>query len=305
MDDLRKEIESRFAHQTDYAAYQLKTISQDYPGWVMRSSYGEYGVAVEYEGVDISEDFAGAFLSKRLFSIKESDERSYLFLSCHNNNLRNQFSVLCSDFLEPGPDGSKRNEIINDPLVWWERWKELLGNKEAEDIIYDIIGELSALLKLCVLDRTDAFWTASQMNTHDIEMEDMSYEVKSSIKKEISKIHVSSQFQLKSEKPLFLVFTRLEESKTGDSIDDLLTKLSHYQYEKVQQYNEYLEKKGLKSGNHGRKRKFRILERRKYIIDESFPLVRDDLFKAGKLPEAISHLEYDLSLTGIDYEKWD
>ena len=304
MSELRQEIENRFALQTDSSAYSLHSLDSDYPGWVIRSSDGEYGVIIKYEGEPISESFSGAYLYSQMLSLTGVDEGLYLVLSCKNNNLRNQFSALCEDFLSPGDNGDNRIILNNNPLKWWMKWRELLGNRQAEDTVYDIVAELYTLKKLCETGRTDAYWTASQMNTHDIEMPDMSYEVKSSVQKEITSIHISSQFQLKSEMPLFLVFVRLEESMTGDSIDDLLAKVSYYQYENAVKYNDYLEQKGLKPGNHSRKRKFKILEARRYLIDKTFPLIKDEMFVTGRLPDHVRHLEYDIILDGINYENW-
>ena len=304
MSVLREEIETRFSLQSDYAAYQLQRVGADYPAWAIRLSDGEYGVIVEYSGSEISENFAGAYLESRKLRLKDDAEKQYLMLSCRNNMLRKQFAALCEDFVEPGNNGENRTVVTEEPLRWWKEWRELLGNRQSEDRIYDLIAELSALLKLCREGKSDAYWTASRINTHDIEMEDSSYEVKASVKKEITTIHVSSQFQLKSEKPLYLIFTRLEESETGESVDDLLTELSHYQYSQVVEYNNYLEEKGLKAGNHGRKRKFAVLERRKYTIDDSFPVISDEMFIEGRLPDGITHLEYDIVLDGMSYENW-
>jgi len=304
MHALRHEIEKRFALQSELSAYKLDNLDPEYPAWVIRSNNGEYGVAIDYIGEDISERFAGAKLEAQELSIESGCSKRYLTLNCQNKHLRKQFAVLCEEFLDPGEDGAKRNAIVDNPLQWWSEWKELLGNKQSDDPVYDVIGELMALLKLCEIGRSDAYWTASRINTHDIELEDMSYEVKSSIKKETAAIHVNSQFQFKSEKPLYLIFTRLEESETGKSIDDLLVEISKYQYQYASEYNDYLESRNLNPGNHGRKRRFVILERRKYIIDEAFPLIRDESFVDGKIPECISHLEYVISLDGLHYENW-
>ena len=304
MNELRSEIEKRFALQSDCSAYKLQQLDTNYPAWVIRSANGEYGVAVEYDGDTISERFSGATIESRSLSINADTAKNYLTLSCQNKHLRKQFSVLCEEFLDPGESGEKRRSLLDDPLEWWKEWKELLGNKQSEDLIYDIVGELMALLKLCQEGRNDAYWTASRMKTHDIELEDMSYEIKSSVKKEVAAIHVSSQFQLKSEKPLYLIFTRLEESETGKSIDDLLVEISGYQYQNASDYNRYLESRNLNTGNHGRKRKFIILERRRYTVDEAFPLIREEMFITGRLPDGIMHLEYDVNLDGIPYENW-
>ena len=63
MHTLRDEIEKRFALQSDFSAYKLQNLEPEYPAWVIRSSNGEYGVAIEYDGDDIFEMFSGATLA--------------------------------------------------------------------------------------------------------------------------------------------------------------------------------------------------------------------------------------------------
>lgn len=301
---LSEEIENRFALQSDYSAYGIKSLDQHYPAWVIRLTDGAYGVAIEYNGAPVAERFSGARLETLFLNIDIQESRQYLVLICSNPHFRHPFSVLCAEFVEPGDNGEKRSSLKENPLLWWTEWKELLGNKTTEDMVYDIIGELLTVLKLCESGREDAYWTASRLNTHDVEMEDMSYEVKSTVKKDRAIIHVNSQFQLKSHKPLYLVFIRLEESGVGVSIDDILIRISKYQYDHIDEYDDYLTSRGLPHGNHSRKKKYTILERRKYAIDSDFPLLREEDFKNDKYPDSISHIEYDINLDGIPYENW-
>ena len=108
-----------------------------------------------------------------------------------------------------------------------------------------------------------------------------------------------------AEKPLYLVFTRLEESAHGKSIDDLLKEISKYTPDSIPAYESYLKERGYPFGNHKRKmRKYVLLERRKYLVDESFPSITANSFPDGKKPDNITHIEYDIDLESLSYEEW-
>lgn len=61
-------------------------------------------------------------------------------------------------------------------------------------------------------------WTAVNSGSHDIEGNESSYEVKSTVKRYGATITISGQHQLQSLKRLQLYFCRLEQSRTGISI---------------------------------------------------------------------------------------
>ena len=170
-------------------------------------------------------------------------------------------------------------------------------------MIYDIVGELWAVLKLFQIGERP-FWSAIQQSTHDIEVNDESYEVKTTTSKTGTLIHVNSQYQLHSDKPVYLVFTRLELSDIGQSIDDLLKEIELYDSENISDYNNYLFSKGFGEGSHLRKVKYCLLERKLYVIDKDFPLLTAENFKGDTIPPSIVHYEYILSLEGLSFTNW-
>lgn len=299
---LRKEIEGYFALKTGYGAYEIENLETDNRAWVLLSN-SEYGVFFEYAGEEINETFSGVRLKSDIKILEDEGTINVLVLSCGEKELRNEFSLICENFVDTGEDGNHRMQIARNPLSWWKRWCELLGNVQGNKMVYDIVGELYSVLKLCETNKKP-FWSATGLSSHDIETETDSFEVKSTLNKEKRSIHVSSQFQLSADKPLYLIFTRLEASENGKSIDDILYEISKYQPDKTVSYNKYLEEKGYSKGNHSRKKKFVILERRKYSIDEAFPSITEDSFCNGKIPDNIMHIEYDVSLDGLDFENW-
>ena len=299
---IREEIEQYFALHSGDGAYLIGALGKDYPAWVIKEN-GRYGVFVLYDGKDIYESFSGAIIQNRSLNIGESGQKKVLVLSSDNTALRNEFSLICEDFVVPGSAGERRSKLINHPLEWWEHWKSLLGDAEGNKMVFDIVGELWAVLKLYEIGEKP-YWSAAKLNSHDIELTDESYEIKTTLKKEDAVIHVSSQFQFASDKPLYLVFTRLEESLTGKSIDDLLNEISSYESKYLQEYNQYLETKGYGIGNHYRKKKYVLLERRRYIVNDSFPRITDASFKNNEIPKGITHIEYTVNLDGLPHDNW-
>ena len=301
--ELRSEIEKYFALY-GAGAYSLSSITDTHPAWVIRKGR-RYGVFVLYEGPDIYESFSGAMIRSTVLDIEGLGERNALVLSSDINELRNEFSLICEDFVNPGSNGEKREDLLNNPLNWWERWRELLGDSETNKMVYDIVGELWAVLKLYEL-KEEPYWSAAKVNSHDIELQNRAeaYEVKTTLKKDSATIRASSQFQFFSEKPLYLIFTRLEESLSGLSIDDLLERIEGYDSKHISEYNDYLESHQLGKGSHFRKQKYKILERNKYPVDESFPRITEEAFKGNRLPKGITHIEYSISLDGLSHENW-
>lgn len=304
-DTIRNEIRQYFALRSGNSAYVIDSVGKDYPAWVIRKN-GRFGVCVLYDGEDVYEAFAGATLHNEILNIEKYGDQNVLLLTSDNNHLRDEFSVICEDFVIAGDRGKKRLSITANPLRWWEKWKALLGDAESSKMVFDVVGELWAVIKLFELGKKP-YWSAAKLNSHDIELLDgaeESYEVKSTLNKTVSVIHVSSQFQFKSEKPLYLVFTRLEESEIGLCIDDLIEIIKKKDPHRIVEYENYLESHGFGKGNHYRKRKYVILERNKYIVDDSFPRITDDSFKGNMIPQGITHLEYTVSLDGLPHENW-
>ncbi len=299
---IRKEIDNFFALKSSKGAYAISSLGRSFPAWVITTD-DEYGVCIDYEGENINESFSKVSIRNSELLINGKDKHKALLLTCTDFSYRKEFSFICEEFVFPGERGENRAELLSHPLNWWRRWKELMGNTQKNKMVYDVVGELSALLKL-LSSKDDPYWSATGLSTHDIETSTASYEVKSSIVKDRSVIHVNSQFQLQSGRPLYLIFTRLEESLSGDSIDDLMGEIKKYDLNNISAYEEYLSQKGFKPGNHSRKIKYSILERRKILVNSEFPKITEDMFKEEKYPSHITHIEYDVDLDGLDYENW-
>ena len=68
--------------------------------------------------------------------------------------------------------------------------------------------------------------------------------------------------------------------------------------------DEKLEKSPFRKGKRDRLRKYNLLEFKRFLVDDKFPLITDSCFSSG-FPNGIIHLEYDVDLSNIPYEEID
>lgn len=292
-----EEIREYFA-STQNGAREIKSLSNDYPAIVIRNNEG-YGVAIEFDDArDISEKFANSRLFSRNMAIG-GVEKKYLILSCMLDSLRYEFATVCAQFVEPGIDGADRKNLMAEPLDWWKKWRELLGNAISSKEAYSVIAEMIVLDDLYVNDNT-VEWTAVNVGSHDIEGYESSYEVKSTVKRYGATITIAGQHQLQSLKRLQLYFCRLEQSKSGISINDMKDKLVEDGYDK-DKLEQQLYQLGYERGASVREEKYRVLEKRKYEVDEKFPKITKASFKDDHIPESVIQITYTIDLDGLDY----
>lgn len=295
-----EEIREYFA-STRNGARKIKSLPNEYPAMVIRNNEG-YGVAIIFDDKrDISEKFANSRLFSRNLSI-DGIEKKYLILSCMLDSLRYEFATVCAQFIEPGIDGVDRRNLLSEPLEWWKKWRELMGNTISDKQAYSVIAEMMVLDDLYVNDNT-VEWTAANSGSHDIEGREDSYEVKSTVKRYGATITVASQHQLQSLKRLQLYFCRMEQSKSGISINDMKDQLVRdgYDNDKLEQQLYQL---GYEKGASIREEKYKVLEKRKYEVDDKFPKITKDSFKGDHIPKSVIQITYTVDLDGLDYTVW-
>lgn len=295
-----EEIREYFA-STQNGARDIKSLSPEYPAMVIRSN-GGYGVAVIFDDErDISEKFANSNLYTQILAIGGEDKK-YLILRCALDSLRYEFATVCAQFVEPGIDGVDRKNLLIDPLAWWKQWRELLGNAISQRQPYSVIAEMIVLDELYVHDNTIE-WSAVNAGSHDIEGDQESYEVKSTIKRYGATITIAGQHQLQSLKRLQLYFCRLEQSKMGVSINDMKNKLVSDGYDK-EKIERQLYQLGYEYGSSVREEKYKVLEKRKYEVDDKFPKITKSSFKNDHIPESVIQITYTIDLDGLEYTVW-
>lgn len=296
-----EEIRDAFASMQSYGAMPVKGLDDEYMAYIVRIPDG-YGVAIPVDNkMEIAENFNSCKFRTGLLSIGGVPS-NYLMLISAFEEYRYEFASLCTELLNPGENGKDRKALLDNPLDWWKRWKELVGNGIKERAVYSVIAEMYVLEHKLKSDPS-AEWTATRMGSRDIECNGESGEVKSTCKRYGAEINISGQHQLEHKKPLYLYFIRMEESLEGISVNDMKKRLVNAGYDSGKLEIE-LQHQGFERGASIRDRKYRILEKRKYVVDESFPYITKESFKNNQLPSGITHIVYTVDLDAVSYTTW-
>ncbi len=271
----------------------------DYPAWTVKLIDG-YGVAVPYSGEDMNETFSNAriFSTDSIMTSAGVMQRS-LVLTTAAADIEGPFATLCAELIDPGVDGSARAATMSDPVAWWKKWKELLGNRNIDQRIYDVLGELCVLYTL-VNSGEDANWNGPDGASYDIETEFGFVEVKSTLSRSKREITISNQFQLDPPgKPLSLILCAFEPSiSSGVSINAMIAKFGEIGYN-TQLLNLKLDEMGFEEGMSSRNKTFILHEMLKYNIGPDFPRITPASFVGGVMPTGITKITYTVDLSGM------
>ena len=287
---------------TDIAGYaqELGVLSGSaYPAWTVRFDNG-YGVAIPYTGTEeINENFARARIRSTTINFQNGSVQRAIVLTTDADEIESPFAALCEALVDPGENGTLRHQLEESPLSWWKEWKELLGNRNIDERIYDVLGEL-CVLKYAVTNGEEAVWNGPSGSSYDIETDERFLEVKSTINRDKKEVTISNQFQLfPPEKPLNLVLCIFEPAiLSGISIDGLLQDFSRLGYN-TSVLNSKLEAKGFEQGMSARKRTFLLHDMLLYRVDASFPRITPASFLGGVLPAGITKISYTVDLSGL------
>ena len=297
---LSEEIKTYFASLSQ-GAIRLSSLPDEFPAYVIRTAEG-FGIAVE-TGSDevISEHFANShfFTSK---TILDNRETNLIVFQTYREDLRGEFACVCAQFADPGEDGANRKELLENPRGWWKRWRSLLGNAIANKSAYSVLCEMLLLERVFASDPS-AEWTATHAGTHDVETETKSFEAKSTIRRYGTFVTIAGQFQLLKPKPLDLYFFRCEESPVGISINMVRDRLVALGYDEAL-LEQQLASQGYEIGSSSREKKYSILEKKIYHVDDDFPKITEKSFKGDKIPQGITQITYTIDLEGLSFDTW-
>lgn len=281
---------------------QIAELPDDYPAWTLKDA-NWIGVAVPIEHYfEFKESFAEVYLSTSQDVLIDKQSYNLLIIACTSMQLRNEFAVICENFVDPGNNGSKRKQLTEHPENWWNNWKSLLGNKSQTKEAYTVLGELITLERL-LKTGNNAVWSGADHATHDIESENFSVEVKSTTSRYGYEATISSIYQMRPAdgKKLYLSYVRFEKSELGQSINDMVRRLLTYGV-KFEQLEEKLAGQGLERGRTAREQKFKVIEWKRYPVDESFPSITESAFKENSLPKSVVRFKYTIDLSGLEGE---
>lgn len=302
---LREEILGNWNRDLRGKLQKIQSLdSSEYKAYTLRDIMG-YGVAIPMDiYIEVNEDFANAKLSTINYIIEGQTEATpYLTLMADDNVDKKAFSALCEQFVFPGTNGKFRRDIVEAPIKWWMEMKQILGNKNVDEMVYDTLGELWVYDYL-IRRGYSVEWNGPKGGSVDIESSDIMAEVKSTLsrsKKEIT-IHGKNQLKGLQNKRLFLYFCVFEmAASTGYSINDIVYGLADDGYN-VSQINRLLEKKGLGIGKSARDKRFILWNVYRYIVDDSFPRITESSFVNGREPDGITSISYTVDLEGLPYE---
>jgi hypothetical protein len=297
---LTEELMNNWAGTPSGMFMSVVSLSKEgYETWTLKNR-SEYGVAVPIEtDEDISEYFSGAHLYTDKRVLNGETEKNFLFLTSDKEDIIEPFSALCAEMITPGQNGELRRELESNPLAWWARWRELLGNKNVDFRAYDVLGELW-VLKYLAEHGEQAEWNGPNGATYDIDCGGYYAEVKSTTARNKKQITLSNLFQLDPPDgaKLYLMLCQFESAQEGISINSLVQDLEELGYSSSG-LNEKLSKLGLEKGKTARKRNYAIIAVTKYLIDENFPAIRRSSFIGGDLPEGVMNITYTVTLDGI------
>ncbi len=297
---LTEEILSNWNTDINYHVHYIPSLKETtFPAWTIKTDEG-IGVLFLYDGdLKINESFSNAKIESRERSWDGVPIRKTLELFAPADEADEVFASLCAVFIDPGEGGIKRNKIIADPLEWWKSWKELLGNKNIDPKIYDVLGELCVIKKI-LESGEEPNWNGPDGASYDIELPSRFIEVKSTVSRNKREISINSQFQLKPEgKPLSLVLCQFERSiLSGCSIDSVVNDIENLGYS-TSSINNKLRHMGFENGMSSRKKTFILHDMLEYNIDDNFPRITPESFVGKVMPIGITKITYTVDLSGL------
>ena len=297
--DIIQSIRNNFNTGYFGKAMRIDGLPEEYPAWTIKSQKW-YGVAVKMERWT---EFSERFSSARIFTSRgatiDDEHGDFLLLTCSDNDLRNEFATVCSQFVAPGSDGSARKQLTDNPAKWWSNWKSLVGNTQSEREVYSVIAELLTI-KVLLHQGKHPRWAGIERATHDIELPDRSYEVKSTTQRSGYEVEISSIHQMrKAGETLDLVFMRFEKSQLGENLNEVVDSIVEMGFSR-DQLEHALEKEGLEKGCTARSARYKLLETRVFPVNDAFPALTLDSFVGGSLPPGVIRVKYTLDLSGVE-----
>ncbi|GEN89789.1 PD-(D/E)XK motif protein [Oceanobacillus sojae] len=231
------------------------------------------------------------------------EKTNLLHLTLNSLDYFEQFIIIAADFIE----SSKRTTLENNPLEWWNHWKELIGNAVVEKSTYNILGELLVLNYLqekCSSSKPK--WLGYTGSTFDISTVDKTIEVKASINKFDNNITISNQYQLNTEliNEFYVLNFEASANDNGISIDDAVTRLNLNGYP-LKDIEIGLQTHSIPKNASARREKYILLTCKKYILQEAISdeirQAMDNFFDF----DIVRKVNVELDLANIEHEKID
>lgn len=263
-------------------------------------NFGDYyELIVEHPCEEFLDHFNGIKLSFFNDTIPDLGHINGLRLSS-TTSCQHQLFAIMIDLL----DCLENEKELFEPAKWCESWKSIMGNKLANNIVYDVLSEMLILTYLNSLG-LDPIWTGPDHERHDIRVSDYDCEVKSTLSRTTDAIiTVAGGSQLRdTPRPVKLFVCQLERSPNGLlSVKKIKKNLIDQHYD-LTELNTQFRKTGLNSSR-DQSLSFNLLFPIKvYNIDDNFPNLDETCFKNDHYPPNVLNVSYTLSLSGLNYSE--
>lgn len=277
---------------------QIRFLSDDrWPAWALHLPDETVGVAIPYP---FEQPVIETFANVRLEAATIANLTNGRMLILTSYEATSAFAAVCAQFIAPGENGVTREAIVSNPVAWWREWKGLLGNKNVEKRVYDILGELIGLAALKQAG-CSPIWTGPDGISTDIDCGTSKYEVKSSVARNSRTFEAHGLFQLSADSvPKYLIFAQFEPSENGLSIDGLVAHLASQGYS-LSDLNASLNKLGYPEGASSRTTSYRLISLSQYDVNDEFPRIEPSSFTTGSLPRGVLSITYTVSLDGLNF----
>jgi len=297
--DLQEEIYIDIIYNAGPSAISIRSLEKKAEAFSFKNKK-EYGVFFEIpEKMNVHESFSGIDLYSASFTLESREISSCLILSCSIAGQEEKFSHLCTNFV----DSANRETIIKEPYLWWDDWKKLLGNINRNKKAYDILGEMITL-NYMIVDNQEPSWEGEKAVV-DIIGKTYDCEVKSTIIRNAYAAEISSRFQLdKRTNGLALMLCVFEKSPAGTSIEDMIAVLEKNGMNRII-IESKLNSIGLDKGRSARNEKYRLIEMRKYDVNDQFPIITNKSFKNDIIPIGVTSIRYTVDLSSVNYRTID
>ncbi len=300
--DITERIKDNFNRGYFGKSMIISELPSEYPAWTIKQD-DSIGVAIPMDNYKpFSEQFSTVHIQSAKNVFIGNIQHDILMLTSTDMASRNEFAYVCSDFVAPGKNGENRKSIVSNPTDWWKNWKTLIGNISSDKTVYDTLGELLTVEKL-LLAGAHPIWAGPSYATHDVEADDFSVEVKTTNQRYRYEVTISSIYQLlpAEHKDLFFYYLRVEPSATGRSIDDVAESLKSLGYDAID-LEDRLAGKQLEKGRPAREEKYKIIEWKRYAVDNSFPAITESSFAENCFPPHVVRFTYTIDLSGLSGE---
>lgn len=230
----------------------------------------------------------------------------FVALGCTMPWLDDAFSNIASECINRVVNGSgERPDLVVHSVL--ESWRELLA-KDAQkglgdEAILGLIGELDMLAELAEANPKGAIaaWTGPSGGLHDFRNGRVALEVKSSRRRHGRTLSINGVEQLlpPPQSQLFLRFVRMERVPGAPvTLGSLAGRLFELGVSGPL-FNKALGRLGLQSNSLKEYDDFEvdIVERRTYLVDDSFPRIVPSSFAGGELPQGVASITYTIELT--------